>query len=101
MRKLSLSLAVAAWLALGSSAPPPALALDYDGARSLAASARAKARDARSSASPGGELAAQEASLGRAVTECASGPQGAPCRAVLRFTLGIIAEYRADAEPAE
>ncbi|HSL49004.1 MAG TPA: tetratricopeptide repeat protein [Candidatus Deferrimicrobiaceae bacterium] len=77
------------------------LALDYDQARALAASSRAKAREARASAAPGAALAALQADLGRAVTTCAGGPAGAPCRAVLRFTLGTLAEHQADAEPAQ
>ncbi len=84
---------VAAWLTVGSGATPSALALDYDQASTLASSARARAHT-------GGATAELEAQLGRSVTECTSGPEGAPCRAVLRFTLGTLAEYRADAEPA-
>jgi tetratricopeptide (TPR) repeat protein len=94
-------IALAIGLALGAAAPCPALALDYDQARALAASSRAKAREARASATPGAALAAVEIDLTRAVTTCAGGPAGAPCRAVLRFTLGTLAEYHADAEPAQ
>jgi tetratricopeptide (TPR) repeat protein len=101
MRNLGVAIALAVGVALDASAPDPALGLDYDQARALAASARAKARAARVSLNPGTQLTGLEAELGRAVSECATGPEGAPCRAVLRFTLGTLTEYHAEAEPAE
>src|SRR3989442_13174723 len=88
---VAISLMTLLALAAGTS---PTFALDYDQARALASSARVTAREV-------GVTTELEKSLASGVTECTGGPEGVPCRAVLRFTLGALAEYRAAAEPAE
>lgn len=88
---MCVGVAVVVWLVL--AAPRAAVALEYDQARALAASARERART-------GAVTAEDAAALARTVTECTQGPAGAPCRAILRFTSGLLAEQRAESEPA-
>lgn len=101
MRTATVSLALLACSMLGAPWLPPVFALDYDEARALAASARAKAREARGGTDPDRQLKAVEEQLDRGVTECASGVDVVSCRAVLRFALGGLAELRAESAPAD
>lgn len=73
----------------------PAGALDYDDARALAAGSREKAQQAAASANPEMEWRAIDDELARGVSGCVAGPEGVPCRTVLRFALAGSAELQA------
>ncbi|MCL4498795.1 MAG: hypothetical protein M1335_00925 [Chloroflexi bacterium] len=92
MRQTSIYVAMTAWVVLGLSAAPTVSALDYEEARAAVVSARGMANE--------GRIAEAQALAELRLAECGSGLEGAPCRALLHFTLGAFAEMRAGRETA-